>query len=459
MSSITATVYVPIEESSRELSSRLLIAGELLKHRVTVILGRQPLVVGNLPYVPPGIVLFKGMNAMPAYLTRRSSELGHVSVATDEEGLGLADQRTMSRHMDPEIGSSCSRFFAHGRHHGDAMARYVAGAADKVRVVGNARLDLLREPFLDAFSAEAREHRATHGAYVLVDTNLGAINSRWGGTRDFLQILARVGWLDPEKPEDMTYFNLRVRTEQANAVVIRRTLERLSTMFPNLTFIVRPHPAEREEPWRNAYEDRPNVHVTSQGTHVPWLLGCSLMLHTGCTTGLEAEIMGVPTISLLPSNHEALICADLLSHQANECAGGIDGAVSLAASLLNGEVTAVTERRPHRLRALEDHVGALNGPFAYERIAAEIVELLGSSIGSGASTEWEPIDKDGFVTTRKDYEARVPGLRGAEYSWSKVEIDQAGLEKRLRDLNRASGSTVMPRISEVAEGVFCLQPT
>lgn len=456
---LTPTVYIPIEESNRELHSKILIINELLNSGVATILGRQPMVVGNLPHMPRGVVLFKGMNAMPARLMIRASEIGHLCVATDEEGLGLSEPKTMSRNMDPGIGSVCQRFFAQGPRHAEAMETFIPGASGKIRSVGNARLDILREPFRDEFMAEAREHCDRFGDYVLFDTNLGAINSRWGGTDAFLKVLVRIGWLDPDLPDDMAFFDRRVRTEQANAMVMRRTLERLSERFPERNFIVRPHPAEREEPWIKAYENRGNVHVTSEGTHIPWLLGSALMLHTGCTTGLEAELLGVPTLGLLPMDHETLICSDLLSYQANECAVGADDAVTMAASWLTGEIGGEKGRRANRLIGLSDHVSALDGPFAFQRIAAEIVDLLGSAINGPIADKWKPLNASGFFTTREEYEAQVPGLRGADYSWSKVQIDQDGLEERFRALSGAAGDGLAPEITEVAEGVFLFSPT
>jgi surface carbohydrate biosynthesis protein len=458
MPRMTRTVYIPIEESNRELSAKLLIAGELLKHRVTVLLGRQPMVVGNLPHMPPGVVLFKGTNAMPAYLMRRAAELGHLSVATDEEGLGRANETIMARDMDPTIGPVIALLFAQGQRHAEAMDKNIPGVTDKIRVVGNARLDILREPFREEFVAEADQHRVEHGEYVLVDSNLGAINSRWGGTDQFLEVLVRVGWLDREKPEDMEYFDRRIRTEQANAVIMRRTLERLAENFPNLTFIVRPHPAEREEPWIKAYENSDNIRVTAVGGHVPWLLGARLMLHTGCTTGLEAEVLGVPSISLLPVGHEELSCGDLLSNLANECAVGMENAVDMASTRLRGDLSGFIDGRAHRMRAIADHVTGLEGPFAHQRIANEIVELLSTEEDANNGNSWEPTNRDRFIKTQEDYEVRVPGLRGADYSWSKVQIVKASLEKKFEALNQAMSTSSHPDISEVAEGVFCFSP-
>ncbi|MDG2285706.1 MAG: hypothetical protein P8N43_09275, partial [Alphaproteobacteria bacterium] len=330
MSGLTPTLYLPVEEVNRELDSKLLIALELLGDGVTVIVGRNPLFVANLGSMPPGAILFKGMNAIPAFVMKQATGYGHVVLATDEEGLGVAGTHVLTRNIDPSLGTTCRILFAQGRRHAEAMMIQNSDAADRIRIVGNARLDLLRVPFRFAYLEEANEHHQIHGDYVMVNTNFGAINSQWGDAESFKKVLERVGYLDSTKHADREYYDRRIRTENANITLLRRTLERLSKRFPEITFIVRPHPAERDGPWRKAYENHSNIVVTAAGNHIPWLLGAKLVLHTGCTTGLEAEVLEAPCLTLVPPEHESLITADLLSNHANERAIGVDAAVAAA---------------------------------------------------------------------------------------------------------------------------------
>jgi surface carbohydrate biosynthesis protein len=459
MSGLTPTLYLPIEETNRELDSKLLIALELLGDGITVIVGRNPLFVANFASMPPGAVLFKGMNAVPAHVMEHAVSHGHAPLATDEEGLGLAEPLVMARNMDPSIAASCRVFFAQGRRHADAMTLVFPEARDRIRIVGNARLDLLRPPFKSTYMDEARAHGRTYGAYVMIDTNFGAINSQWGNTEAFRNILERVGYLDFSKPADREYYARHIRTEKANIILIRRVLERLSDQFPEITFIIRPHPAERDAPWRKSYGERHNIRVIAEGSHIPWLLGSKLMLHTGCTTGLEAELLGVPCLTLVPMEHESLLTADLLSNYANERAIGFDQAIEAVSRLLTGEAGGEAARREARLDALEGHVEALDGKFAFQRIGEEIRMVLGSALESHESFAWQPTDPEAFVKTKEQFERRLGDANRNEYIWGKGEIDQTMLSRRLGGLARVTGSTITPYLSEIADGVFHLSAT
>jgi len=457
MSSLTPTLYLPIEEVNREFDSKLLIALELLGDGITVIIGRNPLLVANFAFMPPGAILFKGMNTVPALVMKSAVANGHVALTTDEEALGIAEIHEMVRNMDPSTASSCQIFFAQGRRHAEAMALRIPEATDRIQVVGNARLDLLREPFRSAYLEEAREHERIHGDYVMINTNFGAINSQWGDADAFKKVLERIGWLDSSKASDREYYECRLRTEKANITLIRGVLERLAARFPDTTFIIRPHPAERDVPWRQAYGDRANVHVTAEGNHISWLLGSKLLLHTGCTTGLEAEVLGVPCLTLLPPDHGSLSSADLLSNQANERAVGVDQAVAVSAHILNGRVVRDPTEREARLLALRDHLEALNGRFAYQRIANEIRTLLIPALENHPTFDWLPTDREAFVKTREHSERRLGKTSRSGYLWNKAEIDRTVLSRRIESLSQAIGSTLDPIVSEVADGVFRLE--
>jgi surface carbohydrate biosynthesis protein len=456
MSGLTPTLYLPVEEVNRELDSKLLIALELLGDNVTVIIGRNPLFVANYGSMPRGAVLFKGMNAIPAFVMKQAAGNGHLVLATDEEGLGLAETNVMRRNIDRSVGTTCQILFAQGRRHAKAMEIQNPGATDRIKIVGNARLDLLRAPFKSAYLEEANEHRRTYGDYVMVDTNFGAINSQWGDAETFKKILERVGYLDPTNLTDQKYYDRHLRTENANITLLRRTLERLSKRFPEITFIVRPHPAERDRPWRKAYGNHSNIVVTAEGSHIPWILGAKLMLHTGCTTGLEAEVLEAPCLTLIPPEHESLITADLLSNLANERAIGIENAVAAATRILTGDGSGGPSERENRLLGMQEHVEALDGRFAYQRIADEIKEQLLPALKKRPDFDWRSTDVDAFVTTREHYERRLGENSRTGYIWSKGEIDLATLQKRLTGLVKTTGSVLMPRISEVADGVFRL---
>ncbi|NIP25517.1 MAG: hypothetical protein GWN94_14440, partial [Phycisphaerae bacterium] len=66
---------------------------------------------------------------------------------------------------------------------------------------------------------------------------------------------------------------------------------------PDYNIVVRPHPTENQEIYHRIAAQCDRVRVTNEGNVVPWLMATRVLLHHGCTTGVEAYAMGVPSIS------------------------------------------------------------------------------------------------------------------------------------------------------------------
>src|SRR6185437_6710777 len=78
----------------------------------------------------------------------------------------------------------------------------------------------------------------------------------------------------------------------------------------------------------------PNVKVIHEGPHVPWTLGCELLLHTSCTTGLEAAIAGKQAASLVTMDTWA--SRAFLSNKVNPVFSSVDAFVENTHNLLTG---------------------------------------------------------------------------------------------------------------------------
>ena len=79
-----------------------------------------------------------------------------------------------------------------------------------------------------------------------------------------------------------------------------KLLRKLLNEFPNFNFILRPHPNETKEAWEkilvNKYE---NLTINKSGSLADYIFSSELLIHTGCTSGIEAALMGKKSISFV----------------------------------------------------------------------------------------------------------------------------------------------------------------
>jgi hypothetical protein len=84
----------------------------------------------------------------------------------------------------------------------------------------------------------------------------------------------------------------------------KKLIPALAGKFPNWTIVVRPHPTENPEAYCKIAAKYRRVRVTNDGNVVPWLLTTEVLVHNGCTTGVEAYVMRVPAITYRTSINE-----------------------------------------------------------------------------------------------------------------------------------------------------------
>ena len=71
--------------------------------------------------------------------------------------------------------------------------------------------------------------------------------------------------------------------------------------FKNKFILIRPHPSEVKKSWEAILsKNLKNVGVIDDYTSSEVLNFAELMIHSGCTTGLEAKLLGTPVISFNP---------------------------------------------------------------------------------------------------------------------------------------------------------------
>ncbi len=141
----------------------------------------------------------------------------------------------------------------------------------------------------------------------------------------------------------------------------------LDQVFPDHVIIVRPHPTENQQIYIDIANDCKKVKVTNEGNVVPWLMAAEVLIHNGCTTGVEAYVMGVPAISYRARINEEYDLGfyrlpNLISHQCFN----INELQETLAKIFKGELGAADgdERR-----ALINHyLTPQEGSLACERI-------------------------------------------------------------------------------------------
>jgi surface carbohydrate biosynthesis protein len=369
----TTSLILPVENQVRELDAKLLLALIAARRGFASILGDLREVDLRVTAFPASIYLCKSMTARNLEVFRILRSLGHEIVSWDEEALvHLPDPIYYSRRLDPESLACLTRLFAWGEENADLWRRYPSMPDPMpIDITGNPRGDLLRPELLSFYRAEAEAIRREHGPYLLVNTNFNHVNAFYAKQNLFYQP-SRVGRARFGKAGvGMTReFAERLRDQkQAVFEAFQKLIPILDRAFPRHAIVVRPHPTESQEIYRQIGASCERVHVTNERNVVPWLTGATAMVHNGCTTGVEAFALGVPAISYRPRVDPAIDDSfyrlpHALSHQCFDP----DTLIGMLHDVVAGKLGAAVGAERQAL--IDRHVTGLVGPSACERIVS-----------------------------------------------------------------------------------------
>ena len=365
-------LYILIEETTRELQSRLLIAALAAREGFRTVIGPQWFLWNRFRELDPGIVLFKGYNGVQIRNMRVAKAAGHAVAAIDEESLGIASEQEILRQAGAECGRHCDLILAQGAFQAECLERSAGVDRSRIVVTGSPRADLLAPALAGPIRRDAAALRARHGDYLLINTNFGSVNPEREDTLGAFEMFERAGVIDRSNERDVDDFIRWCTWEGANLDAVLSVIGRLRSGGLPWRIIVRPHPTEGLRRWQAAFNGANDVLVSREGDHVAWTAGARALLHTSCTTGLEAHLLGTPAISLRPpgfdwGDHYLANLVNRTVTSADEAAAAVQG---LATGTWSGE-----EGASARSGALNRHLLVEGDCLASERIARALARL------------------------------------------------------------------------------------
>jgi len=343
-------------------------------------------------------------------------KLGHEIVAWDEEALVHPQAETYYRRRVCPLGIKyVSHLFAWGNDNAELWRHYPElPRGTPIHVTGNPRGDLLRHEMRDIYEGDVKHLRSIYGNFILVNTNFNHVNAFSPDLNLFRPV---------KKPGEEPKFGRSAKGmsreyaeglrdhKQAVFQSFQQLIPTLEKAFPGSAIILRPHPTENQEIYRNIASQCERVRVTNEGNVVPWILASQAVIHNGCTTGVEAHVLGVAAISYRATVNDYYDLGfyrlpNLLSYQCFD----FDELRATLGDILSGRL-----RPPdgdERETLINQYLEALDGPLACERMVDVIEGVIESGSGlpkPSVRNRLEGWSMSAVRTLIKRCKERVPG--------------------------------------------------
>ena len=423
-------IYYPIETMARELDARILFSLISSNRGRSVFIGHKAditryLIKGS---APSGFYIHKSIAEKQKNRFQKIKSSGHRVLVNDEEGLiyPSANYYNQSR-VSKESMKNVEIFFCWGKKHASDVLPIFEGYEKKIVIAGNPRFDLLRSPYIGLIGGGKSRNKFK----ILVNTNFGLYNPDKGRA---VKILGR------EMQEGYNYKKMMAR-------LFKEMIHKISDEFPLCDLVVRPHPSEDIGYWVREVGNLENLSVRREGSAIYELSSTDILIHNGCTTGIEARFMGVEVLSYEPL-------------QPNKWNSGLPHLVSRSVETLDQVIESIRLKKEAELESCQEinevikfYIENASGDLSIHRML-QAIEGLENSREKVIAVPW--FNKILRLAKKKVSLIRNPGvIPRSEYSLKKcphLKLEQ--IEEKLYQYCSRDKDLKMPDVSEPWPGCF-----
>ena len=146
--------------------------------------------------------------------------------------------------------------------------------------------------------------------YILINTRFPKANPKFAKVE--LSTLTEAGFF--EYKEAVDYLNKEKKVLNNFLITVKKIIEN----FKEESFIIRPHPFENANIYKNYFKNNKNVKIEQSEDIIDVIKSCKLMIHLNCQTCFEAYLFNVNSIELEFLNSKVLKALDAskISYQA-----------------------------------------------------------------------------------------------------------------------------------------------
>ena len=346
----TPTVLFPIEIGTRELDSKLVMASALAAEGCRAIVGYKEalkaIATRSRRVVWQGKSLFssKTRDHVADDLISRDSAIMFLH---DEGGIHQVSawkQNVLKKHRVDDLRTrDISRVCVWGERQKQVISEFASELAGVLTVTGSPRFDLCQPKYGWLIDPNDRDEVEACAPYILVCTRFVNAAHAEGQEVPFLRRMYSTGWpesFDAKAIADVVFTQWQQAVHDfADLVVL---VKEIALAYPNHTVVLRPHPSENLTFYRQAFSRFDNVTVRRDKSVLNWIRSAALVIHSNCTTGIEAVLANRPVLNLLPAsaNRDGL---DLeVAREAGIVASSIPQALEKIRAILAGELPTHT---------------------------------------------------------------------------------------------------------------------
>ncbi|SFJ77604.1 surface carbohydrate biosynthesis protein [Bradyrhizobium sp. cf659] len=274
-----------VDHPKRDLPGAVMLGYQLARRGVSVMLVPMYEQAVDVPRLGLDALVVNYARPVNLDLMRSFAKAGLALYVLDTEGGVLAETGgnsppAMAAHIRQSgYAAILAGYFFWGSRLHDAFLAAETMKPEQLHLTGCPRFDFAAPRWRALLDGEPR-------GYLLVNANFPLINSRFtgkpGGERE---AMVRAGW-------DGAYVDRFIADLKQVFSNYLAEIDRLAAARPDRNILVRPHPFESEDVYRNALSRHANVLVDGTGSVLDRIRNAAAVVHLNCGTAVESVLLG-----------------------------------------------------------------------------------------------------------------------------------------------------------------------
>lgn len=274
-----------VDHPKRDLPGAVMLGYQLARRGVSVALVPMYEQAVDVPRLGLDALVANYARAVNLDLMRSFAGAGLALYVLDTEGGVLATKGgnsppAMAAHIKASgYADVLTGYFFWGNRLHDAFLAAETMKPEQLHLTGCPRFDFAAARWRALLDGEPR-------GYLLVNANFPLVNSRFTGTPGGeREAMVRAGW-------DGAYVDRFIADLKQVFTNYIAEIDRLAAARPDRSILVRPHPFESEEVYRNALARHANVVIDGTGSVLDRIRNAAAVVHLNCGTAVESVLLG-----------------------------------------------------------------------------------------------------------------------------------------------------------------------
>lgn len=365
-------LYIPMEIFDREIDGNCLLAVEATKRGWMVVLAGKSEIFKRIRRFPKGVYLLKSVVPGEVHIQDEIRSEGSRVACLDQEGLLQREGLEYKLRFNEETIDKTDLVFFWGpsqKEHFNEV--FESPEQSKLRVSGSPRADywIIAGEHKPTFSKYLQKwHKPKFKDYVFFPTSFGNINHALGkyGQKNILSGVANVGDAQDEVGKViMENADARKALAAHMIEIYREILISLAEQLPDTMIVLRPHPSENIDWWRDVIRGFDNIVIETTGATTDWIVGAKCVVQYGSTIAIESALLKVPVVACVPNLPDKIRSLNLKYPEMVSCTAET---AQETVELIKGFVTGNKIFEPFDLTRLSDVIQYTPGSLSSKAI-------------------------------------------------------------------------------------------